>query len=157
MRKETGENRWTAPMEVGKRDETWSHMLYDVVASPFIILFEVRLKCPLKKRNFLWISADNHRNPCCYSCEDPRRSRQLFFNSSNSMLFHRSTYTAFIYGCVYLLCVSFWPVFEKKLKLLIRSFGGLPFIFIGIHGFNTGEEGLVFLALFTFAIIADMM
>ncbi|KAL1405775.1 hypothetical protein Q8F55_007448 [Vanrija albida] len=87
LRKETGDDRWYAPIE--RQEVTIKERVNDILFKPFIML-----------------------------AQEP-------------ILLLITIYMAFVYGVVYLLFEAF------------------PFVFIKVHHFNTGENGLAFLGFFT--------
>lgn len=87
MRKETGDDRWYAPIE--RKNLSFTERLNDILFKPFIML------------------------------------------AKEPMLLAVTIYMAFVYGVVYLL------------------FEAYPFVFVKIHHFNAGENGLAFLGFFT--------
>ncbi|KAK4684849.1 MFS transporter, DHA1 family, multidrug resistance protein, partial [Tremellales sp. Uapishka_1] len=95
LRKETGEERWYAPLE--KTDHSLKARLNDILVRPFVML------------------------------------------ALEPMLMAVTVYMSFVYGVVYLL------------------FEAYPFVFVENHGFNVGEEGLMFLAFFVGGAISVVL
>lgn len=94
LRKETGEDRWYAPIE--RKQTDFRTRLNDIVFKPFIML------------------------------------------ALEPMLLVTTIYMSFVYGVVYLL------------------FEAYPFVFVDIHHFNTGENGLAFLGFFSGGAICTL-
>jgi len=64
-------------------------------------------------------------------------------------------YQSVVYGIMYLLVSFTLP--SLLFSLLMQQFPAFPFVFVVNHGFNPGQNGLVFLAIFAGGTICTVL